>query len=69
MLIDARPVSAIVSDLERVAVDIDYWCRGSRDELAVVLDEALHAVHRTIGAVQEAQAVRGMAGVPEHWFG
>lgn len=68
-LSEPRPASIIVSELERVAGDIDYWCRGSDDELAVSLDAALHAVHRTIVAVQEAQAVWEMPGVPEHWLG
>jgi hypothetical protein len=66
---EPQPVASIASELERVATDIEYWYQVSSDELAVALHDALHAVHRSIIAVRDAQAGPKFSGTGEHWLG
>jgi hypothetical protein len=64
----ADPVAGIAADLERIAATVEYLYGGvAACELAV--NDALHSLHRAIGAIREAEGAAPTPSHAEHWIG
>ncbi|MDQ1426586.1 MAG: hypothetical protein QOK39_62 [Acidimicrobiaceae bacterium] len=64
----ADPVATIAADLERIAATVEYLYGGvAACDLAV--NDALHSLHRAIGAIREADGAAPTPSKAEHWIG
>jgi hypothetical protein len=64
----ADPVAGIAADVERIAATVEYLYGGvAACEPAV--NDALHSLHRAIGAIREAECAVPTPSNAEHWIG